>query len=202
MTRATPAALAIDVIVASERWREPEKAEAIVRRAVTAAAAATLSTTAAELAIVLSDDSAIRMLNRDWRGVDASTNVLSFPTAKTGGRHSGRHLGDVVLAFETIAREARGERKPLAHHIAHLAVHGFLHLIGYDHERASDAEAMEQTERKILRQLAIPDPYRPRARTAETQARRKPAGRAKRTKTAKLAAGRPRLHPGQRQSKA
>jgi probable rRNA maturation factor len=162
MTRATPAAIAIDVIVASERWREPEKAEAIVRRAVTAAAAATLSITAAELAIVLADDSAIRVLNRDWRGVDASTNVLSFPTAKTRGHHSGRHLGDIVLAFDTIAREARGERKPLAHHIAHLAVHGFLHLIGYDHENDEDAAAMEQTERGILHGLSVPDPYRPR----------------------------------------
>jgi probable rRNA maturation factor len=200
MTRPAQSAIEIeiDVIVASARWKEPKTAEAAVRRAVSRAAAAALSTSGTELAIVLADDSAIRLLNRDWRDVDAATNVLSFPCADT----RGRHLGDIVLAFETIAREARAEKKPFAHHLAHLAVHGFLHLIGYDHERASDAEAMEQTERKILRQLAIPDPYRPRARTAETQARRKPAGRAKRTKTAKLAAGRPRLHPGQRQSKA
>jgi probable rRNA maturation factor len=200
MTRPAQSAIEIeiDVIVASARWKEPKRAEAAVRRAVSRAAAAALSTSGTELAIVLADDSAIRLLNRDWRDVDAATNVLSFPCADT----RGRHLGDIVLAFETIAREARAEKKPFAHHLAHLAVHGFLHLIGYDHERASDAEAMEQTERKILRQLAIPDPYRPRARTAETQARRKPAGRAKRTKTAKLAAGRPRQHPGQRQSKA
>jgi probable rRNA maturation factor len=198
MTRPAQSAIEIDVIVASARWKEPKRAEAAVRRAVSRAAAAALSTSGTELAIVLADDSAIRLLNRDWRDVDAATNVLSFPCADT----RGRPLRDLVLAFDTIAREARAEKKPFAHHLAHLAVHGFLHLIGYDHERASDAEAMEQTERKILRQLAIPDPYRPRARTAETQARRKPAGRAKRTKTAKLAAGRPRLHPGQRQSKA
>jgi probable rRNA maturation factor len=200
MTRPAQSAIEIeiDVIVASARWKEPKRAEAAVRRAVSRAAAAALSTSGTEIAIVLADDSAIRLLNRDWRDVDAATNVLSFPCADT----RGRHLGDIVLAFETIAREARAEKKPFAHHLAHLAVHGFLHLIGYDHERDGDAEAMEQTERKILRQLAIPDPYRPRARTAETQARRKPAGRAKRTKTAKLAAGRPRLHPGQRQSKA
>ena len=114
---------------------------------------------------MLTDDSAIRLLNRDWRDVDAATNVLSFPGADT----RRRHLGDIVLAFETIAREARAEKKPFAHHLAHLAVHGFLHLIGYDHERASDAEAMERTEREILRQLAIPDPYRPRARMAKSQ---------------------------------
>ena len=69
-------------------------------------------------------------------------------------------IGDIVLAYETIAREARDEKKPFAHHVAHLAVHGFLHLLGYDHERRKDAEAMERTERNILRRLAIPDPYR------------------------------------------
>ena len=74
-------------------------------------------------------------------------------------------LGDIVLAYETIAREARNESKPFAHHLAHLAVHGFLHLNGYDHERDDDAEAMEELERKILRRLAIADPYRPRARS-------------------------------------
>ena len=75
-------------------------------------------------------------LTGTWRGIDAATNVLSFP-AKRGS--AGRHLGDIVLAYETIAREARGEHKPLAHHVAHLAVHGFLHLLGYDHERDEDA---------------------------------------------------------------
>ena len=112
----------------------------------------------AELAIVLTDDLAIRALNRDWRGIDKATNVLSFPTKSAGGEPP--LLGDIVLAYETIAREARAERKPFAHHVAHLAVHGFLHLFGYDHERDEDAEAMEQVERKILRRLAIPDPYR------------------------------------------
>ena len=70
------------------------------------------------------------------------------------------HLGDIVLAYETIAREARDEGKPLANHVAHLVVHGYLHLLGFDHERNADAEEMEQTERDILQRLAIPDPYR------------------------------------------
>jgi len=110
---------------------------------------------------VLTDDSAIRQLNRAWRGVDAATNVLSFPTSRAGGAL----IGDIVLAYETVAREACAEHKPFAHHVAHLAVHGFLHLLGYDHEQAGDAERMEQTERDILRRLAIPDPYRrPRKR--------------------------------------
>jgi len=199
MTRAPPPALAIDVVVASDRWKESEKSEAIVRRAVTHAAAATPSTAGTELAIVLTDDSAIRLLNRKWRGVDAATNVLSFPTKKTNGHHSARHLGDIVLAFETIVREARGEKKPFAHHIAHLAVHGFLHLIGYDHERDEDAAAMEQTEREILRELAIPDPYRPRKRAAVS---RKTADKTARVKAARLTAKRPVTTLGKRARKS
>src|SRR5579863_9796942 len=156
MTRAARNALTVDVIVVSDLWKNAEKSKSAVRRAVVRAAA-TLSTRDTELAIVLTDDSTIRALNRDWRGVDKPTNVLAFPT-----KHAAAgHLGDIVLAFETISREARSERKPLAHHLAHLAVHGFLHLVGFDHERPKDALEMERTERKILRQLAIPDPYRP-----------------------------------------
>ena len=156
MTRARLPALTIDVIVGSELWKDAGKPKATVQRAVTRAAAM-LSTTGSELAIVLTDDSAIRALNREWRGVDEATNVLAFPTkyAMAG------HLGDIVLAFETIAREARFERKPLAHHLAHLAVHGFLHLLGYDHQNDKDATVMERLECEILRRLAIPDPYRP-----------------------------------------
>ncbi len=161
MTRAARkprATLKIDILVESDRWKQAEEdAGPVVRRAI-AEAAATLSTGGAELAIVLTDDSAIRLLNRTWRDTDAATNVLSFPTADSGGTPS--LLGDIVLAYETIAREARAERKPFAHHVAHLAVHGFLHLLGYDHERNEDAETMEKAERDILRRLGIPDPYR------------------------------------------
>jgi probable rRNA maturation factor len=166
MTPAPRAKLEIDVLVDSDRWNEPAKARSLVRRAVAQAAAqvaaqaaATASTTGTELAIVLTDDSAIRQLNRLWRGIDAATNVLSFPSKRAADEPP--HLGDIVLAYETIAREAGAEGKPFAHHLAHLVVHGFLHLIGYDHATDSDAEAMEQTERNILRRLNIPDPYRP-----------------------------------------
>ena len=165
MTLAARLALKIDVLVDSDRWKDAERVKSMVRRAVNQAAAA-VSTPGTELAIVLTDDSAIRSLNRDWRGIDVATNVLSFPAKNAGGE---RHLGDIVLAFETIAREARSERKPLAHHIAHLAVHGFLHLVGYDHKRNPEALAMENVEREILRQLAIPDPYRPRTSRPRTR---------------------------------
>jgi probable rRNA maturation factor len=169
VTRAQGSALKIDVMVDSKRWKDAAKVKVVVRRAVTQAAAATPSTRESELAIVLTDDSAIRALNRDWRGIDKATNVLSFP-AKNGGPQP--HLGDIVLAFETIAREAKGEHKPFAHHLAHLAVHGFLHLVGYDHECDKDALEMEQAERDILRQLKIPDPYRNHPAAQKTSARR------------------------------
>src|SRR5271170_5220425 len=157
MTPAARPKLAIEVRIDSELWKEPAKVKSTIRRAVTQAAAA-VSTRSAELAIVLTDDSAIRLLNRDWRGVDAPTNVLSFPAARAGGVPP--FIGDIVLAYETIAGEAKAERKPFPHHIAHLAVHGFLHLLGYDHVRKKDAETMEEIERDILRRLRVPDPYR------------------------------------------
>jgi probable rRNA maturation factor len=164
MTHAPRARLKIDVVIDSDRWQKAENARFIVRRAVMEAAA-TLSTRATELAIVLTDDSTIRALNRHWRGIDAATNVLSFPTKRIADEPP--HIGDIVLAYETIAREARAERKPFSHHVAHLAVHGFLHLVGHDHERVEDAVKMEQTERRILRRLAIPDPYGQLAKAAK-----------------------------------
>ena len=148
----------IDVLVESDLWKEMEDAGSIVERAI-AEAAAVLSTPRTELAIVLTDDSAIRSLNRAWRGIDAATNVLSFPTSR--GSSPLCLIGDIVLAYETIAREALDQHKPFAHHLAHLAAHGFLHLLGYDHERDRDAERMEEIECNVLRRLAIPDPYRP-----------------------------------------
>jgi len=149
--------LAIDVLVESDLWKRKDRIRSAARRAI-GKAAEVLSTPRSELAIVLTDDSTIRLLNRDWRGVDASTNVLSFPAGHAGGKPP--FIGDIVLAYETIAAEAAAERKPFAHHIAHLAVHGFLHLLGYDHVRKTDAQAMEALERDILRRLGIPDPYR------------------------------------------
>jgi probable rRNA maturation factor len=168
MTPAPRGKLKIDVLVDSDRWKEPAKARATVRRAIGQAAAA-VSTTGSEVAIVLTDDSAVRQLNRLWRGIDAPTNVLSFPTRRKS-TDEPPHLGDIVLAYETIAREAGAEHKPFAHHVAHLAVHGFLHLLGYDHAKNADAETMEQTERKILHSLHIPDPYQPPGKVAKKTA--------------------------------
>lgn len=151
----------IDVIVRSVRWRKHPTAKTIVKTAVLAAANA-VSTRPTELAIVLSDDSAIRALNRDWRGKNAPTNVLSFPAAAPGkARSASPYVGDIVIAYQTTAREALAEGKPFNDHLAHLAVHGFLHLLGYDHDNDRDAQKMERLERKILKRLAVPDPYAP-----------------------------------------
>jgi probable rRNA maturation factor len=172
--RAARKKLRIDVLIDSDRWKSADNIRTLVRRAVAEAASAQ-STSERELAIVLTDDSAIRQLNRLWRGVDAPTNVLSFPAATKQDADEPAHLGDIVLAYETIAREAGDESKPLAHHVAHLVVHGYLHLLGFDHERNADAEEMEQTERKILRRLAIPDPYRHNAAKRPAPKHRKSA---------------------------
>ena len=107
---------------------------------------------------MLSDDLAVQALNRHWRGKNTPTNVLAFPAP--GKRHSSiPYIGDVVIAYRTAAREAVAEGKPFHHHLAHLAVHGYLHLIGYDHETDRAAQRMERLERAILARIAVPDPY-------------------------------------------
>lgn len=113
-----------------------------------------------ELSLVFTDDAAIKELNNDWRDKDKPTNVLSFPAFPIKpGQAPGPMLGDIVIARETVVREAEDEEKSFDHHLTHLIVHGVLHLLGYDHETDDEAEAMEQLERKILARLAIPDPY-------------------------------------------
>jgi|SRR3954452_2890896 probable rRNA maturation factor len=144
----------IDISVESANWSGD--GEAVVRRAI--AAAAPRDCADAELSVVLTDDASIRALNAQWRDRDQPTNVLSFPAAPAG-KGAPKLLGDIIIAYETTAREASDEHKPFAHHLAHLAVHGFLHLLGYDHESDADADVMEQREREILARLDIPDPY-------------------------------------------
>jgi len=160
--RASPA---VDIVVASPLWATQRSIKRLLRRAIGEAASVT-STAVGELAIVLTDDSAIRTLNRDWRSRDAATNVLSFPTPETDHPHgTPRLLGDIVIAYETTEREARAENKPFAHHAAHLAVHGFLHLAGYDHAEDIEAAAMENLETAILARLDVPNPYVARSAT-------------------------------------
>lgn len=115
-----------------------------------------------ELGITLTDAANQRQLSRDYRGLDAPTNVLAFPVWEPGTRlppGAPVLLGDVVLAVETVAQEAAEQKKPLADHLVHLTVHGALHLLGYDHLTQAEAAAMESLERSILAALGVPDPY-------------------------------------------
>jgi len=159
-TRARTPPLHLDIAVESDLWKLERSVKTLLRRAMTAVAThARLDE--AELAIVLTDDDAIRRLNREWRGRDRPTNVLSFPTARhPTDKREPRLLGDIVIAYETTAREAAAAGKPPKNHVSHLAVHGFLHLLGYDHETEEEAEEMEALERAILASLGIADPFR------------------------------------------
>jgi len=110
-----------------------------------------------ELTIRIVGPAESRGLNQRFRGKDKPTNVLSFPAAEGPGE---KQIGDLVVCASVVAEEAREQGKPLRAHWAHMIVHGCLHLAGYDHERDADAKVMEDKERKILRALGIPDPYR------------------------------------------
>jgi probable rRNA maturation factor len=164
-----PSALPItEVLVVADCWQAEPEAQAIVDRAIAAAAEfVTADIDESELAIMLTDDQGIQTLNRNWRGIDKPTNVLSFPALQPRGPRqpddAPRMLGDIAIAYETTRREADEEHKPFDHHLSHLAVHGFLHLIGHDHEKDQEAETMESLEREILSHLGIPDPYAERA---------------------------------------
>jgi probable rRNA maturation factor len=113
----------------------------------------------------------MRAVNRAWRGKDSSTNVLSFPAGYAPGAIAGeqRPLGDVVLAAETVLAESADRDIPAADHAAHLVVHGMLHLLGFDHERDEDAEAMEALETKVLSTIGITDPYAEDARAGPAE---------------------------------
>lgn len=159
----------IDLAEPCARWRPllPNIDRLCVEAARAALAAADEAPPgAAELSIVLADDALVQSLNRQWRGRDAPTNVLAF-AAQEGETPDPASplpvlLGDVVLACETVTREAAVQAKPLADHLRHLVVHGVLHLLGYDHMMEADALRMEALETRILAGLGVPDPYRER----------------------------------------
>jgi len=116
----------------------------------------------AEICLRIVDEAEGRALNRQWRGKDYATNVLSFPGSAPPGLPEGSAsalMGDVVLCAPVVAREAAAQGKALAHHWAHLIVHGVLHLRGFDHIEQPSAARMEQREREILAGLGISDPY-------------------------------------------
>jgi probable rRNA maturation factor len=152
----------IEVITENGDWSGLGDAEALVRQAVEAAfsVAANAPREAVEINVLLSDDASVRELNRRWRGLDKPTNVLSFPASAPPSPGGPRPLGDLVLACETVVREAEEEGKSFSDHATHLLVHGTLHLLGYDHEVEDEAEAMEAREVDALARLGIGNPYR------------------------------------------
>jgi len=142
-------------------WDALIDAEAIAERAIGLAAdmAGIPLLDGAELGLLLSDDEHVKSVNQEWRGIDKPTNVLSFPAVEAAKLARAPFLGDIIIAYETVDREAKAEGKAFADHYAHLVVHGFLHLLGFDHINDGDAETMEALEIKILAGLDIPDPY-------------------------------------------
>jgi probable rRNA maturation factor len=156
----TPA-VELDLSIEAPQWESWPGLEADCRLALDAALAVAdrKVMAGAELALVLTDDAAIREVNRDWRGFDKPTNVLSFPGAPVARLACSPHLGDVVVACETLMREAADEERPPRHHLIHLVIHGVLHCLGYDHETPQEAHDMESRETRALAGLGIPDPY-------------------------------------------
>ncbi|MGV2101459.1 rRNA maturation RNase YbeY [Rhizobium sp. 21-4511-3d] len=159
--------LDIQISVEEGGWPSEDELQPLAER-VLEAAAGHLKThakqkfpkMATELSLVFTDDESIRAINAEWRQKDKATNVLSFPAFPiTPGKMPGPMLGDIIIARETVEREAAELEKPFDDHLTHLMVHGFLHLFGYDHMNNAEAEIMEGLETRILADLGLSDPY-------------------------------------------
>jgi probable rRNA maturation factor len=175
MSRTTEASrwIAIDLAMPCASWRRALPGVAgLARQAAEAALARSRKRIGrAELSLVLADDATVRALNVRWRGRDSPTNVLAFASDEPTAAGKPVLLGDVVLAYETVATEARAQGKSLADHFRHLVIHGVLHLLGYDHIAAAPAKRMEALETRILASLGVADPYRARKAALDEAAR-------------------------------
>jgi probable rRNA maturation factor len=171
--RSSRPAVRIALSIDNAAWlRRVPDARARCRRLVRAALAAAgfdarqmAGADSAELSLVLGDDALLQRLNRDFRGKNKPTNVLSFPAIDVTERGMKRPvfpLGDVAIAYETSASEAREQGKTLSDHLSHLVVHGVLHLLGYDHLTKAQANNMETLETAVLARIGLSDPYRAR----------------------------------------
>jgi probable rRNA maturation factor len=160
--------LAIETRIDCPRWSALDGLDVLVAGSLQAALDESGDRLAegAEVSLLFCDDAAIRELNRQFRGQDKPTNVLSFPGPEP--LEAALFLGDIAIAFETVAHEAQEQGKSLEQHCRHMIVHGFLHLLGYDHEDDEEAEAMEAMEIRILRRLGVDDPYREEQRKETT----------------------------------
>lgn len=150
-----------DVAINADGWQSEHSLRMLVDRVLEATLhALEFDDVDSELSLVFTDDANIRTINAKWRHIDKATNVLSFPAFPIQpGQRPGPILGDIVIARETVQREAQEENKSFDDHLSHLIVHGLLHLTGYDHQNDEEAEQMESLERKILASLGISDPY-------------------------------------------
>ncbi len=151
----------ISTLVECDAWNQHEGFEALASEVIAKAVAVTKIKLAkgAEVSLLLCDDARIREINRDWRGLDKPTNVLSFPAVPRAMLAKSPAVGDIAIAWETVAREANDEGKSFRDHYMHMVAHGFLHLLGYDHETDAEAEEMEGLEISILGALGVADPY-------------------------------------------
>jgi probable rRNA maturation factor len=197
-TRTAPPRTAIALIVEEKRWQKDQAALRLLRRAARLALGvrplrsfgpplpqaveekrkrvkifpppfkgevlAMRAEGAQAVTILLSNDARLKSLNRDFRGRNKATNVLSFAA------DSPFYLGDIAIAYEKTAKEARAQKKSFSAHAAHLVMHGILHLFGHDHEDLASAAAMESLEAELLAKLGIADPYRPRPLTRAKKA--------------------------------
>jgi len=150
--------LTVDLAVEDPSWTALRDLQTLVERAVAAALAeaGVAADEPTELSCLFCDDDTIQGLNRQWRGQDKPTNVLSFPTEGPGAEVM---LGDIAVAFGTVRREAEAEGKRIEDHVAHLVIHGTLHLLGEDHETPAEADAMEALETRAMAHLGLADPY-------------------------------------------
>lgn len=151
----------IDVLVDAGDWPPQSALSTLACRVVDAAVAALGPRVPGdgELSLLFTDDAHIRALNRRYRNIDRATNVLSFPAPVPADARIGGFLGDIAIASETVRREAKSRGLTIEAHLAHLLLHGFLHILGYDHEDEAEASAMERLETGILDELGIADPY-------------------------------------------
>lgn len=155
----------VDLVIEDDRWLDVDLGALANRAAV--ATTQHLGIDQVEIVVMGCDDDRIASLNDHFRGKPAPTNVLSWPSADPVPRAPGMapappggpELGDIAISYDTCAREAAAQGKPMADHVTHLLIHAILHLAGYDHEIDADAETMEDAERSILARLGIPDPY-------------------------------------------
>ena len=158
-----PLRLAVDIVLDEADWTAFGDAEALIAAAALAVGALSdFNDAAAEAVVALSSDAEVAALNGAYRGKPVPTNVLSFPAAAnaTPAHAQGvRMLGDIIIARETVLREAAEQGLPPSARLQHLVVHGLLHLLGYDHETQADAEMMEPLEVRLLASLGIADPY-------------------------------------------